>query len=123
MASVNIAFGFHKSYDGRDTYYLDHPSLHGVFYGSEARVKEQMRKSVLEQIESGLERVENYRERYIGCADGTLLHVRFKYGWGYEIAGPGRSHTSGVGCGGDFDASLAAARHHAETYGGISWEC
>jgi len=124
MPAINIAFEYHSNGDTNNTHwYLDHPQLEGVFYGSESQAKQRMRSAVQEQITAALTAKANYREMYIGCTNGTVLHVRYKYAWGYEIVGPNRKHSSGVTGMADYDEALASARRHAESYGGISWEC
>jgi hypothetical protein len=121
--AIHIPFGYHSNGDANNPHwFLDDPQLDGVFYGSESQAKAKMRAAIAEQIREALTHKENYQCRYIGCADGTLLHVHFRYSWGYDIAGPGRKHTSSCSAQ-SYDDALASARRHAETYGGISWEC
>jgi hypothetical protein len=69
---------------------------------------------------------DGWERRYLGCHDGTVVRVGRSHGhWGYEIAGPGRQHISGLidNQTATFASVLAAARRHTDAYGGLVWEC
>lgn len=127
-STVTIGFPIRMADDKTGFTYVAHDHLDGasVYAGSIATAKAKLRKVVREQIDAALRQVAEYRQRFIGCGDGTVLLVQFRYGnWGYEIAGPGRSYHSGACCstGDSFDHAVEAAKRHAAESSGVAWEC
>ena len=102
---------------------MDHPLISGYVYGSNGTAKAKLRATLTEQIEEGLRSAKNCQGLAIGCADGSVMIVRYKLGtWSYFIAGPDRKY-AGSSCGAQtYEATIVDARKHAGANGGILWE-
>jgi hypothetical protein len=111
------------------SYVKDYEGIHfGVscHAGSKGRAKSKLRAGLLQEVQEAVKTAQNVNRRLIGCKDGTVLVVEYRYGsWGYSSWGPGRNHASacGLGADGTYEKALEAARKHAQDgYGGIAWE-
>jgi hypothetical protein len=127
MAEPKVTVSFpvtirHDSNGGHG--YFNNSGLSGIEYGSDAIIKAKLRKRAEAEVAEALRLKAEVRGRIIGCTDGTVLVVRFKYdSWGYAIYGAGRTHGGAVLGDNNFDAALAAAMRHAvSSYGGVAWE-
>ena len=98
--------------------------LGGFTAGTPDKARRGLAGETLKSLEK-LSAMERHYERYImGCGDGTVLIVAFRFeAWGYPISGPGRKH-SGATCGyKTFDEAVQKAKDHAgQGYGGVTWE-
>ena len=106
--------------------YIEHSSLGGIstYANSIAKAKPKLREALSKAVDAALLQVQNYQQVLLGCEDGTVLLVQFCYGtWGYDIAGPGRKHFSGVTGHESLEVAIKAARRHAaDSYGAVQWE-
>ena len=96
-----------------------------VMAENETKAREEIKARILTCLER-FDRIEkHYQRRVIGCANGTVLIVRWSHdSWGYDINGAGRKYSSSASSTNKtFEQECAAARAHAEnSYGGIVWE-
>ena len=121
--TINIPFGIRLDVDSHGAAYVDHPLISGYVYGSNGTAKAKLRTTLTEQLEEGLRSAKNCQGLAIGCADGSVFIVRYKLGtWSYFIAGAGRKFAGSSAGAQTFDATIADARKHAESNGGILWE-
>lgn len=93
------------------------------YFGSVGKAKKVLREQIGETVRDALASHANMSREYLGCSDGTVLIVGYRYhSWGYEIVGPNRQHASGCCGSGDFEEWRTRAREHAEqSYGGVVW--
>lgn len=121
----NVSFGVLIRRDSHGAHgYIDHPNLSGVAYGSDAQIKNKLKALAEVQISEALRQQKEVRSRAVGCVDGTVLVIQFRYdAWSYCFAGPNHPKGGCVVGGKDFDDVLASAKRHAEqSYGGVAWE-
>jgi len=129
-AKINIPFGVTLLADAKTGFsYADHVNGVGCYATTERAARKKLRSQLQEKVNNALAQLHNDRRAMLGCGDGTVLLVEFRFdSWGYTIAGPGLKHYGACGCAYDatfatFDMARDDARRHAEqSYGGIVWE-
>ncbi len=126
-ATVNIPFAIEGGTDDRGFYYAEKVEGVSGYFGSATKAKATLRARIADKVSESLVQVES-RSRAIGCKDGTVLIVRYRFGsWGYNIVGPGREHGYSGFIMGSSDpkaeeGTLQRAREHAENFGGIAFD-
>src|SRR5207248_3695341 len=96
-ATLSIQFPVRMSNEETGFTYVSHYNLHASVYAKSLNcAKSKLKPLIKADIDAALLQVENYRQHFIGCVDGTVLLIQFRHGhWGYEIAGPGLKWISG----------------------------
>ncbi len=125
-STISISFPVRMTDDKTGFAYVAQDNINATAHAKSINTAKAKLKPFLQaEIDAALLQVANYRQKFIGCVNGTVLLVQFRHGcWGYEIAGPNRSHGSAVLTSGTFETCVADAQRHAATsYDGVAWEC
>ena len=93
--TINIPFVAHVETDKNNYAYVEHKNLRASTYGNAAKAKRVLKDQVVKAVEAGLVAAASLGGWVIGLSDGTVFIVKYGHGgWGYAIAGAGRSYAS-----------------------------
>lgn len=126
----HVAFTFRHN-EGNGFTFVSDPLGFDAYghYPSPTVAKRALRKKVQAELEYAMEAIQSKSRLVIGLAKngfptGELILVEHRGGWGYTFIGPGAPTFHGGTIGfKDYNTAVMAAREHAESLGGISWEC
>lgn len=93
-------------------------------YSNETTARKRLKNEILRILLDAKRNKENRESLMIGCNDGTVLFVHWKYSWGYSIAGKNKKNMGGGtwALNSFFDACVAATRHAEQCYNGVAWK-
>lgn len=122
--TVTLSVPCYRHDDGlQPTSYFEDSRLDGIFHGSPAKVRREMRAELQRQVDKALDiQAHGSTLTLVAGKDGTVLAIRYRGSWGYQIHGEGRHGLSGMGGLDTYTAAFSAALELVtECFGGLAW--